>query len=347
MNRVWLAAGLALLVAAPVAAQEAVYLKGGVGYGMPTDVTVDELSGFPDATLDGEGDARFMVGVGYMLENNWRFDVDAVDRYSDLGAVNDAVGTSDWQNVAVMLNAIYDLNRDGTVSPYLGAGFGVSHNQLSIEAGGVDESFADVNLGVQALAGLGVALSERVTADLEYRYFRSGEAENDAGLNFQSLDTHDVLVGLRLAFGRSAAPAAAAAAPPPPAPPTERAAPAPAVVTCNDVDFIVYFEWDRADLTTEARDVIADAADRAGDCDIARVVVTGHTDRSGSAAYNEGLSDRRARIVREELIRLGVLASQITLNAAGETSPAVQTPDGAREPDNRRTEVVIQVDVSS
>ena len=55
------------------------------------------------------------------------------------------------------------------------------------------------------------------------------------------------------------------------------------------------------------------------------------------------LSERRARVVRDELIRLGVAASMIAIEARGESEPAVATPDGVREPLNRRSEVVIRV----
>ena len=125
--------------------------------------------------------------------------------------------------------------------------------------------------------------------------------------------------------------------PPPPPPPP----PPPA---CEDVEFRVYFAWDESALTDEARAVIAQAASQRGSCDVTTVSVSGFTDRSGSASYNVGLSERRARVVRDELVRLGVPASTISLEAFGETRNAVETPDGVREPLNRRTEVVIVLD---
>ena len=110
------------------------------------------------------------------------------------------------------------------------------------------------------------------------------------------------------------------------------------------MSFPVYFEWDRADLTDQARAVIAQAASQRGSCGVTRVTVAGFTDRSGAASYNVGLSERRARVVRDELVRLGVAASTITMEAFGETRNAVQTADGVREPLNRRTEVLIVLD---
>ncbi|MDG2044909.1 MAG: OmpA family protein, partial [Maricaulis sp.] len=122
--------------------------------------------------------------------------------------------------------------------------------------------------------------------------------------------------------------------------------PPPPPVVCNDVNFPVYFEWDSSDLTDQARAVINQAASQSmtADCSVTRVSVAGFTDRSGAQAYNVRLSERRAAVVREELVRLGVAASTISMEAFGETRTAVSTADGVREPLNRRTEVMIVLD---
>lgn len=106
---------------------------------------------------------------------------------------------------------------------------------------------------------------------------------------------------------------------------------------------MVYFNWDRSNLTDQARAVINAAVNEARNCGVASVSIDGFTDRSGAAAYNVGLSERRARAVRDEMVRLGVPAAAISLNAFGETRPAVDTPDGVREPLNRRAEVLIDL----
>jgi OOP family OmpA-OmpF porin len=89
--------------------------------------------------------------------------------------------------------------------------------------------------------------------------------------------------------------------------------------------------------------VIDQAVEQARTCGVASVQIDGHADRSGAASYNVGLSERRARAVRDEMVRLGVPAGGISLQAFGETRPAVETPDGAREPLNRRAEVLIDL----
>ncbi|MEE2567781.1 OmpA family protein, partial [Hyphobacterium marinum] len=69
--------------------------------------------------------------------------------------------------------------------------------------------------------------------------------------------------------------------------------------------FVVYFEWDRSNLTSQAQAVINQAVNQARNCGVASVAIDGHADRSGAASYNVGLSERRSRAVRDEMVRLG------------------------------------------
>ena len=73
-----------------------------------------------------------------------------------------------------------------------------------------------------------------------------------------------------------------------------------------------------------------------------RIEVTGHTDTSGSAQYNQGLSVRRANAVAAELVRLGVPRNEISARGVGESQLLVPTPDNTREPQNRRVEIVLR-----
>jgi OOP family OmpA-OmpF porin len=106
--------------------------------------------------------------------------------------------------------------------------------------------------------------------------------------------------------------------------------------------YLVFFDWNKATLTAEARRVIADAAQAYKTTGKATIIATGYTDLSGTAAYNQKLSVRRADAVKAELVRLGVPAASITAIGRGESNPLVPTPDGVREPQNRRVEIQIQ-----
>jgi OOP family OmpA-OmpF porin len=127
------------------------------------------------------------------------------------------------------------------------------------------------------------------------------------------------------------APPPVAAAPPPPAP----VPPAPAR------QFVVYFEFDKADLTPEGAKVVSDAAAAYKSTGSARIAVTGYTDLAGTQQYDLGLSKRRADTVRAALARARVPNGAIAEAWRGKQNPAVPTADGVREPRNRRVEIML------
>ena len=100
--------------------------------------------------------------------------------------------------------------------------------------------------------------------------------------------------------------------------------------------FIVFFDFDQSNLTAEAQQVVAEAVRTAMTSGMVRVVVTGHTDTVGSQAYNQGLSERRATSVENEMVRLGLNANDIQTVGRSFTDPLVPTGPGVREPQNRR-----------
>jgi outer membrane protein OmpA-like peptidoglycan-associated protein len=104
--------------------------------------------------------------------------------------------------------------------------------------------------------------------------------------------------------------------------------------------YLVFFAWDQATLTPVALTVLDQVEADYARGRPARVVIAGHADRSGSEAYNLGLSERRAGIVADTLSARGIPASSMTLEAFGETLPRVPTDDGVREPQNRRVEII-------
>ena len=128
---------------------------------------------------------------------------------------------------------------------------------------------------------------------------------------------------------------AACASEPPPPPPPQPAAVAPP-------SFMVFFDWDRSNLSQQALVTIKQAADAFKTRGSAQITATGHTDTSGPEAYNMALSLRRANAVKDALVREGVPPTAITVVGKGETQLLVPTGDGVREPQNRRVEIVVQ-----
>ncbi|MGA2952430.1 MAG: OmpA family protein [Caulobacteraceae bacterium] len=135
------------------------------------------------------------------------------------------------------------------------------------------------------------------------------------------------------------APAPVAATPPPPPPLAPAPPPPPAPKEAKS--YTVYFAFDDAGLTPDAKAVIADAASYEKDGGAGSVVI-GYTDTSGSAAYNEALSERRAKAVADELVAQGVAADALDVSWRGKTDLAVPTPDGVKEPLNRRTTIKVE-----
>lgn len=117
-----------------------------------------------------------------------------------------------------------------------------------------------------------------------------------------------------------------------PAAPEEAESPAPD-------NYTLYFAFDSAQLSAEARDKLAQIVDAAEDRPQAEISATGFTDTAGPADYNQDLSFRRAQAVKEALSGRGLEADRISTAARGENRLAVETPDGVREPRNRRVEI--------
>lgn len=122
--------------------------------------------------------------------------------------------------------------------------------------------------------------------------------------------------------------------------------PAPAVyppppAAAQPAQYTIYFEFDRAQLTRTASTVVQRAAAAYRASGNPPVQVVGHTDRAGTPPYNVSLSQRRAETVRDALINAGIPARAISIAWRGEDDPAVDTPQGTREPRNRRVLVVI------
>jgi outer membrane protein OmpA-like peptidoglycan-associated protein len=130
--------------------------------------------------------------------------------------------------------------------------------------------------------------------------------------------------------GQTPAPAEAAPYTPPP---VAAVAPAPK-------SYLVFFDFNKSDLTSQAQQIVDQAASNAGPAHVTRLTVTGHTDTVGSDAYNMRLSRRRAESVAARLEKDGIPSSEIEIVAKGKRDLLVPTADGVREPQNRRVQIV-------
>ncbi|MDB5363465.1 MAG: hypothetical protein JWO51_4762, partial [Rhodospirillales bacterium] len=256
--------------------------------------------------------------VGWGFGNGFRAELEGGYRRNDLRSVRNstnpnggALGTE-----SVMVNGLYDIDPGmfGVQSygfmPHVGVGVGWARprfDHASSYNGNVVSGKDDV-LAYQGIAGVSYALAPQIKLDLDYRYFgtQNGNYNSSPGLTGTgsvtrtSLNDQEVTLGVRYEFWTpvvAQAPLPAVAAPPPPAP----VAKAPEVQRA----FQVFFDFNKADITSAAAHVIQQASDSVKAGHMTQINVTGHTDTVGSAKYNQALSERRAAAVKQQLITDG------------------------------------------
>ena len=106
---------------------------------------------------------------------------------------------------------------------------------------------------------------------------------------------------------------------------------------------VVYYNFNSAQ-SAEVEAQMQKITDLASSRNASSIRVTCHTDTTGSAAYNQALSERRAADVLNALVSRGVSSNIISSSGLGETSPLVPTGDNVKEQLNRRCEIDMDVE---
>lgn len=296
-----------------------------------------------DSTSDFGGGWAAIGALGYKFDNHLRLEAEVGYRFSD-GDARDFLGgpaarmEQELGALTWMGNAVFEIPAGDKINFSLGAGAGAAQVRLDVNAPVTpDTEDKDTVFAWQLLAQADFAISRRTELFVDYHFLQS---INDLSLKPYSTaaygsrsmqyDSHTLSAGLRYYFGQpEEAPVAAPPPPPPPLPPP----PPPAK------QFIVFFGFNKANLTAEAQAVVQEAAAAAKSQGSARIVIVGHTDSAGSNSYNDKLSERRAGAVKDELTRLGISADAISASGKGESELMVQTGDGVKEPQNRRATI--------
>jgi OmpA-OmpF porin, OOP family len=349
-----------LVLATEAAAQPVtgIYAAGGAGLNWQQSQKV--LSG-PTFTADSVGSGNKLTyesgvagsgSVGYGLGNGLRLEVEGIYLPSDVHNASDpyygttrANGTNG--KYGAFVNALYDIDV-GTpyLYPYLGAGAGYAWQSLSRLTYNVDPvtlKDTEGSFAFQGIAGVAVPILPVPGLSLTAEYHFLGTTEPNkfdsvAAIDNQSVDGESKLspvydnvglIGLRYAFDSAG---------PPPSPPVVDVAP----TAGSARSYLVFFGWDRTNLTAHARDIIAEAAAASSRTEFTRIAVNGYTDTSGASPYNLGLSARRAAVVRTQLVTDGVPANAITVLGFGQTHLLVVTGPGVRQARNRRVEVIVR-----
>ncbi len=356
-----LVVGLTLPGAAQAYPKQGWYLGVGAGANFLQDndvkigATTNRIESDPGFMLDGS--------IGFGFENQLRpeFEIayrrNTVDKTSGTGA---GVANGNMNSVAFMGNLFYDFQTNSGLTPYLGLGAGGA--LLGADNAGVVFGTTLDNqpfeFAYQGIAGLSYELSERWDLTADYRYFATLDPtyKTVAGVSTNEAEyrNHTFLLGLRYVFGverEVPVPVAMHAQPrqvqvvpaqpvmmmPQPVMVQQQVPPPPPVVPET---YIVFFDFDKSYLTSEAKETIQRAAEAYRRGGVARVQVTGHTDTRGSSRYNQRLSDRRAKMVQGYMVSLGIPANEIVTRGAGERELMVPTSNNVREAKNRRAEIV-------
>ncbi len=295
----------------------------------------------------------------------WRFEEEYEYRNNGLSNFSGTIGkfglpgsnfSGNTHSNAIMTNAIYDFTFGWPITPHIGAGVGAvnvnegvsfsgslpKHGILATTGFGSYDA-SNWEFGYQAIAGVRYDINPIISLDVDYHYlatpgytitgtcpFTQPGFRGCGGipLSFKTgYNTQNITASLTMKFG----------APPPAAPPPAPPAPPPPPV--HQV-YLVFFDWDRYNITPEGMQILEAAANHWKAGGSVQIQVTGYTDLSGPAGYNQRLSERRANAVAVALERLGVPRSDMVVAGRGMNDPRVPTALGVREPQNRRVEIV-------
>jgi outer membrane protein OmpA-like peptidoglycan-associated protein len=286
--------------------------------------------------------------VGYAFRN-WRVELEGGYRHNNtdklvigptIGAPTFTTNSGHVSHWSIMANALYDIPLGERWSLTLGAGAGGADTHIDYVPlpGFKDDNW---NFAYQGIAGLNYAIGSRTDLFLDYRYFRVVDPSFDfRGAQNVFLDhaddfaNHTVTLGLRFALSAPEAPPppppAAAPEPPPPPPPPEVK------------HFVIFFGFNKCNITAEADGVLSQAAQTAKSTGAASISIVGHTDTVGKPRYNQRLSECRANAAKSNLVSKGISGASISAVGKGETELMVQTGDNVKEPQNRRATVDLQ-----
>ena len=303
------------------------------------------------------------LGMGKFISPNWS--VDGELNYQNPGfdsSVEGANNDLNWSQYGISVDFRYHFISEGRGwNPYLLAGVGYQRSEEEFDAFPSTNSPGqreEGNFAAKVGAGLQTTFDKRVAvrAEIAYRadFDDNSVAANGsrdwAGYPHNSEESYfgDVMasVGVVIPLGPPPAPPAPPAPPPPPpAPAPAPAPPAPITIDLNGVNF----DFDRATLRPDAVAILNEAVEILKRYPELRVEVAGHTDSVGTDAYNQRLSERRAKAVYDYLASNGIMADRLVgPTGYGESRPIAPNTnaDGSDNPEgrarNRRTELNVQ-----
>jgi OmpA-OmpF porin, OOP family len=335
------------------------YVAGGLGYNIESsqkgkNIVLDNRT----SEVPGDTSVRIVThngwtgegSVGYGFGNGFRVELEGdyfSNNFSKTNGTAQVITSGKEQKYGVFANGYYDFDVGlPYLFPYLGAGIGRQTSYFNGYSSGpvyinktravlAYQGIAGLAFPIPGVAGLSATVEYRLTALTDSRKYNGADfvrgQPTNASFTVGTEYNNSILVGLRYQLFTPA--------PPPPAPaPVPVAAPAPAPAQT----YLVFFDWDKYNLTPRAVQIISEAAQASHTQNVTTLNVSGYTDTSGTPHYNLGLSVRRAKAVAAQLVVDGVPSSEIEIHGYGDTHLLVPTGPGVREPQNRRVEIVLQ-----
>ncbi len=314
-------------------------------------------------------DAPFVtLGLGKFVSPNWSLDFDLNYQNPNFDANQDL----NWSQYGASVDARYHFIQDGRGwNPYLlmGLGYQKSEEEYSrINDRPGDRK--DGNFAAKVGVGLQTTFEKRVAVRAEVAY--RGDFDDKSIAAPDESWFGDVLASVGVVIPLGPPPVAAVVAPPPVAPscadldddgdgvnncddkcPTSQpgqtigpdGCPVPVSIDLKGVNF----DFDKATLRPDAVSILSEATEILKRYPDLRVEVAGHTDSKGTDAYNQKLSERRAKAVYDYLTTNGVSAARLQGPIGyGESRPIAPNTnaDGSDNPEgrakNRRTELNVQ-----
>jgi OOP family OmpA-OmpF porin len=286
-----------------------------------------------DSDLEADEGVGGFLSIGKELSPSW----DLQGRLGHNRADEDtgiAGARGKYEQTTLGLDALYMFSR-GKLRPFLLAGIGAARNDVDYTIPGVDGSSKKTSWLASAGLGAQILLTDNfgLQADLRHQWSRAKIDFDNSGT--ETIGNTLFNLGAILRFG-AAAPVVAEATPEPApiaAAPEPMPEPAPAPVVCTPtVETITLqaeklFGFDKAKLADTSEIDTQVVAKMKENPIFASVKIVGHTDKLGSAEYNQKLSERRANQVRDYIISQGIDASRLIAVGKGEDVPKVNCDD--------------------
>lgn len=295
-----------------------------------------------DGDLDANNGGGAFIKLGKELNESW--DIQGGLGYNRASEDTGIAGVGGrYKQATLGVDALYMFSRD-KFRPFLLAGLGVARNNVdysnfsALQDRSKTSWLANVGLGAQYLFNDTFGLQ----ADLRHQWTRSDAKA--PGTNFDADGTIGntlFSLGGMFRFGAPAPVPVVVAPEPVPAVVTPRPEPVavvestpeptPAPVACKPtletitISAEKLFGFDQSKLKDDGKSALDETVAKIkANPDVKLVIVTGHTDRIGSEAYNQKLSERRANQVKDYLVSQGVEANRLQAVGKGESEPVTE-----------------------